>query len=148
MVEKQKLQRDIYLKMYERSNNEVFHNLYLADGHSFEMVSETIEFYGQRNPVQNKGIGDFKRAEIQAIYDEFESTAFADLTDMLDFSLRMEEGSTSEIRSYMSVVNGNADLSQLYTELLSVSYEQIAVLDNELNWNRFETALLPGEKEH
>lgn len=148
MAEKQKLQRDVYLGMYERALNPIFNELYQTDGNNFEMVSETIEFYGQKNPVLNKAVGEFKRQEIQAIYDEFKSTAFNDVIDMLDFSIKMEESTALEIRSYMTIVKGNADLSQMYTELLACSYEQIAVLDNELNWNRFDTALLPAEREH
>lgn len=132
MAEKQKLQRDIYMGMYEKTLNPVFNELYLTDRNNFELVSETIEFYGQKNPVLNKGVGDFKRSEIQAVYDEFNSTVYTDLIEMLDFAIKMEHGTASEVRSFMSEVNGNENISRMYTELLSDLYKQLDILNSEL----------------
>lgn len=132
MAEKQKLQRDVYAGMYERTYSPIFNELYLADRNNFELVSGIIESYGQKNPVLNKGVGDFKRVEIQAIYDEFNSTTFSNQIELLNFAVKMEHGTATEIRAFMSEVNGNEDISQLYTELLSGLYDQLDVLNSEL----------------
>ncbi len=132
MAEKQKLQRDVYMGMYERNPAPIFNELYLADRKNLEMVSEIIEAYGQKNPALNKGIGDFKRAEIQAIYDEFITSVDNDLIEMLTFALEMENGTAAEIRSFMSEVDGNPDISQLYSELLYGSDTQLDALDEKL----------------
>lgn len=132
MAEKQKLHRDVYMAMDERTAIPLFNELYLGDAKNFDLISATIEAYGQENPVLNRGVGDFRRAEVQALYDEFINTVNNDLIEMLTFAVRMEEGTLEDIRNFMEQVDGNPDIRQLYTELLTGSYAQLDALDAEM----------------
>lgn len=141
IVEIQKLQRDIYMALDERNINPIFNELYLADAKSLDEISATIEAYGQENPVLDRNVGDFRRTEVQALYDEFTYTVNNNLIEMLTFAVRMEEGTVDDISEFMEQVDGNEDIRQLYTDLLTGSYIQLNALNDEIKKTR--TGIMP-----
>ena len=132
MAEKQKLHRDVYMAMDERTANPIFNELYLSAAKNMDLITATIENFGQVCPVSKKGVGDFIHAEVQNVYDEFTNSVNDNLIDLLSFALRMEERTVEDIQDFLEQEEGNADIRQLYTELLTDSYSHLDVLNKEI----------------
>jgi len=132
MAEKQKLHRDIYSAIANKTVNPLFNELSLSEAKNMDLITATIEDFGQVSPVSKKGVGDFIQAEVQDVYDEFINSVNDNVIDQLSFALRMEERAVADIQDLLEQGEGSEDIRQLYTELLTDSYSHLDVLNKEI----------------
>lgn len=132
LVEKQKLHRDVYLTLFNATNKPLFNELYQTDENMYMLLTDQIEDYGFKNPVLYFGIGEFRNPDIQNVYDDFQTAISSGIYQALEFAILMEESNAEEVNQYLGCIEDCQEIFCLCTDLLKVSYDQIEILESEM----------------
>jgi len=131
LLEMQKMQRDVYYWMNTQYESPVFADLAHRDGQLMERLSIKVDKYGLVNPVVDKLIGEFEDASIQNQYNDFIRETAGDIESMIVEAQKMETSFIYEVETQQTNLSGNADIVQLYTDLIQESEAQLNSLNNE-----------------
>ena len=70
MREEEKIARDVYIRLYEQWGMRPFHNISGAEQAHMDAMLALLEHYGEPDPAQGLAVGQFRRADLQALYDD------------------------------------------------------------------------------
>jgi hypothetical protein len=144
LAEVQKMHRDVYDAIASETGQELFATLSEKDARLMEKLSVKIDKYGLPNPLIELGAGEYEDAGVQNTYNQFMRTSSFGLDEMLDFATAMEEDFINAVRAQKSSVVGNADIVQLYDEMLTEANIQIDILDS--GWEEFSYIYAPRDE--
>lgn len=96
--EEEKLARDVYLALQQRTGLVVFSNISRSEAQHMSAMLSLLQRYGVADPVGNAGAGAFVDAAIQGLYDDLVARGQASLVDALWVGAFIEEFDIVDIR--------------------------------------------------
>lgn len=130
--DKQKLHRDFYLASYRNTNNELFEQLYLTDQHLMDLIVSLLDKYGENKTLINLGVGDFLLEDTQVEYDMSVQSNDKGVEQTIATAIQMEKVMLDNIQMYMDLVEGNEDIVELYTNMLTELYSKLYILEAKI----------------
>lgn len=121
MREEEKLARDIYLKLYDQWNHQVFNNISASEQTHTEAVLRLIEKYQLTDPVGNNEIGVFVNADLQALYDQLLQQGQTNLVEALKVGALVEEVDILDLENALNEFVDNQDMRLVYKNLMQAS---------------------------
>lgn len=132
LVEIEKLHRDVYDNMNISNPCELFENLCNCDGNFMELLADKIEIYELDNPLTGNEKGVFSNNDIQIKYNHFLSISNSEMMDILTFVKDMEVQALLRIEEQINLMEGNADISEIYLNMLEESRCQISSIVDKI----------------
>jgi len=124
MREEEKLARDVYLKLAEIWDRNVFTNIGASEQRHMDEVLLLIDKYGLTDPVADNDIGVFEDVTLQALYDDLIARGSASEIEALKVGAAIEEIDIIDLEQYLEATN-NPDIVQVYGDLLSGSMKHL-----------------------
>ena len=140
----QKLQKEIYFYMFEKTNEQLFDGLYQTDANIYNELSYKIDVYSQKNSKGSESGFTAYDPDTQLAFDDFVTTSEIGMNQAMDYIINMEESMIVEIEYQMDRVDNNSILS-LYSDILLESTKQLDALNVVVKNNDydFRTVTLP-----
>lgn len=131
MYQEEKVARDVYIKMYEKWQHNIFNNIKDSEQSHIDAVEALLVKYQIPIPIADTNIGTFELLELQELYDELIAKGELSLSDALEVGVMIEEKDIIDIVEKMDDVP--ADIEKVYGNLLSGSYNHLDAFNNVLN---------------
>ena len=116
MREEEKLAHDIYYKLYEVWELQVFRNIARSELRHMNAVRVLIQKYGLIDPVIEDSPGIFTNPELQALYYELLAKGSLSLQDALEVGAIVEDLDIFDLRQSLKSAD-NQDVRMLYQNL-------------------------------
>ena len=124
MREEEKLARDVYVKLADIWDSNVFTNIGASEQRHMDEVLLLIDKYGLADPVADNDIGVFEDVTLQALYDDLIARGSASEIEALNVGAAIEEIDIIDLEEYLEATN-NPDIVQVYGDLLSGSMKHL-----------------------
>ena len=122
--EEEKLARDVYLFLYDLWGQSVFQNIANSEQSHTDAIKTLLNIYGLEDPMQNDIPGQFKNADLQALYDQLTAQGSESLEAALRVGAAIEEIDIRDIETYIAQTD-KADIILVYENLKSGSYNHL-----------------------
>jgi hypothetical protein len=116
MREEEKMARDVYLNMAARWALPPFANIAKSEQQHMDAIKAKLDKYRLPDPAM-AGIGTFRNAELQALYDGLMDRGEISYLEALRVGGLIEEGDIEDLDNAIAATN-HADLAQVYGNLL------------------------------
>ncbi|MHB1643366.1 MAG: DUF2202 domain-containing protein [Acidithiobacillus sp.] len=116
MREEEKIARDVYIRMYARWGIRPFDNISGSEQAHMDAILALLEHYGERDPVQGMAIGQFHRADMQALYDGLIEQGLRSQTEAIRVGLLIEELDIADLQKTARRTN-KPEIRAVYAEL-------------------------------
>jgi len=146
MREEEKLAHDVYLALYETWGLETFNSIAQSEQTHSESVLALLERYGISDPAAGLGLGEFSDPTLQALYTRLVAQGQASASEALKVGAYIEEVDMADLQLRLSQTD-NADLQQVYTNLLAGSTHHMRAFVRVLDWQfgmTYEPQVLEG----
>lgn len=130
MLEEEKLARDVYNALFNTWNVSTFQSIAASEQHHMDEVALLLDRYQIAYTTQAAGV--FTNPELQNLYNALVAQGSQSLAEALKVGGAIEEIDILDLQSRISTTD-NADIQQVYNNLMSGSYNHL---------NAFATALL------
>lgn len=137
MVEEEKLARDVYLFLADKWNLVVFSNIAVSEQAHMDSLITLIDRYGLTNPASSQE-GVFTNSSLQSLYNELIAKGGQSLADALLVGGAIEEIDIRDLQTRLTSVT-HFDISQVFNNLLTGSYNHLKAFANEYNLQTGET---------
>lgn len=117
MREEEKLARDVYIRLYENWNNQVFDNISNSEQTHMEAVLLLLNKYNLTDPVGSNGIGLFTDTTLQSLYDDLMISGAKNEIEALKVGAAIEEIDILDLKSQLDEVVDNQDIEMVYENL-------------------------------
>lgn len=117
MREEEKLAHDVYYKLYESWNNQVFSNIASSELTHTEAVLLLLEKYNLPDPVGDNGIGVFVDETLQTMYNDLMTQGNLSEIEALKVGALIEEVDIVDLEDQLNNVVDNQDITLVYTNL-------------------------------
>lgn len=131
MVESEKLSRDLYQKLYELWELEIFNDLYkieITHNNAVKKLAELEELI-EENSVDNPG--EFKSAYFDRVFKDFSETSNKSFYDAIYVAATMEEMAIFDIMEY-EATTGNETLAKMLLDLKYGAMSNLRKLNKEI----------------
>lgn len=132
MVEEEKLAMDVYSVMLDLYGLQIFDHIIKSELRHVEAVSRLIEKYNLVNPVTGNPPGEFENEELQQLYSELIALGTISKTEALNVGVIIESTDIVDIQYYLDNVVEQANIEQVYSNLLAGSYNHLSAFEHEL----------------
>jgi hypothetical protein len=122
MREEEKLARDVYNALYTTWGQQSFSNIASSEQKHMDEIKVLLDRYGLADPALDAG--KFTNPDLQALYDQLVAQGSASLADALKVGAAIEEIDIRDLQAQMSKTD-NADIQQVYTNLMNGSYSHL-----------------------
>ncbi len=147
MREEEKLARDVYLALYEEWGARTFLNIAQAEQQHMDAVGALLEARGIEDPVSGSAFGEFKNADLQALYTSLVGQGMQSLPDAYRVGSTIEDLDIYDLKEFLSLTTDEAEIF-VYTNLLRGSENHLRSFVKQLNrYNETYTALYISEEE-
>jgi hypothetical protein len=130
MREEEKLARDVYLKLYEKWELQVFQNIAQSEETHMAAVKELIDRYGLEDPATDQ-VGTFTSQDLQALYDQLIEQGYRSQADALRVAAAIEEIDILDLQKEMEETD-RADIALVYENLARASENHLRAFANNL----------------
>lgn len=130
MREEEKLARDVYNKLYEVWGLQTFANIAASEQMHMDQIALLLTRYNLTDPTQTAGV--FTNPDLQTLYDSLVAQGSLSLADALKVGGAIEEIDILDLQTRIAQTD-NADIQQVYNNLMNASYHHL---------NAFSTTLL------
>lgn len=120
MREEEKLAHDVYQKMNDRWNKQVFENIAQSEATHTCAVLNLLNRYSIPDPVGTNGIGVFTNPTLQFLYDSLSVAGAASLIQGLIVGAAIEEIDIRDLKIALPNMD-NADIQFVYENLMTAS---------------------------
>ncbi|GAB6071106.1 DUF2202 domain-containing protein [Thiomicrorhabdus hydrogeniphila] len=121
MREEEKLARDVYLTLYDIWGLNIFKNIAKSEQTHTDAIKGLIEKYQLADPVTDDTIGVFTDYHFVEVYEALVAKGSESLEGALQVGTEIEELDIKDIAESIAVVDGNADVVNVYSELMKGS---------------------------
>ena len=134
--EEEKLARDVYLKLYNKWQKNVFINIANSEQKHMDAMLKKIEFFGLEDPVIPR-VGGFYNVDLQDMYDQLVAEgsqsyidalrvgAFIEDMDFQDLQIAIEETDDLALKTtYESLLDGSKNHLRAFVGLLQQQGEE------------------------
>ena len=137
MREEEKLAHDVYVAMYAQWSLPIFQNISQSEQAHTEAVKALLDRYGLDDPASSE-IGVFTNPDLQALYRELTARGSQSLAEALKVGAAIEEIDILDLPSHLAQAD-NADIQQVFNNLLNGSYNHLRAFVSTLNTQTGET---------
>lgn len=133
MREEEKLARDVYLRLLDSWNNQVFNNISGSEQTHMDAVLLLIEKYSLTDPVGDNGIGVFVNDSLQALYNLLLPQGQTSLTEALKVGALIEEVDIIDLQNALDNFVDNEDITLVYENLMKASRNHLRAFVRNLS---------------
>ena len=138
MREEEKLARDVYLKLDEFWNMNMFSNISKSEQTHMDALLTLIDRYNLVDSMQGNEMGDFTNPDLQALYDELIVTGSISPADALLVGGAIEEIDILDLQEYLAMTS-TGSVSGVYDNLLKGSINHLGAFVNAYERQTGET---------
>jgi len=120
MREEEKLARDVYLRLYDLWNINIFKNIAASEQTHTDAIKALLDSYSLDDPMSNDENGVFANDDLQALYNQLVDQGSQSLEDALKVGAAVEEIDILDLEKYIAQTD-NADIQMVYENLLKGS---------------------------
>ncbi len=131
MREEEKLAHDVYVTLYAQWGLPLFQNISQSEQAHTDAVKALLDRYGLSDPALGD-VGVFTNPDLQALYNDLVAQGSASLADALKVGAAIEEIDILDLQEDLSLTD-NADIQQIFTNLLNGSYNHLRAFVTTLN---------------
>ncbi len=131
MREEEKLAHDIYYKLYQVWELQVFRNIARSELRHMNAVRVLIQKYGLIDPVVDNNQGIFTNPELQALYNELTAKGSLSLQDALEAGAIVEDLDIYDLQNSLKTAD-NQDVKILYQNLQKGSRNHLRAFVGQL----------------
>jgi hypothetical protein len=149
MREEEKLARDVYLKLYESWNADIFLNISNSEVRHMDAVLCLIERYDLEDPVGMNEVGVFQNAALQELYFDLVEAGAESLEAALRVGATIEDLDIRDLLQYMNdEAIDNGDIMAVYENLLRGSRNHLRafVRNLEIIGSDYEAQYISSEE--
>ncbi len=117
MREEEKLARDVYTTFYTQFGLRVFNNISKSEQSHMDAIKTLLDRYTIEDPVGDNGIGVFVNEDLQNLYDALIEQGSVSAEAALEVGGIIEEVDILDLKEYLTGVDGNWDITRVYTNL-------------------------------
>ena len=125
MKEEEKLARDVYLRLSEIWDTNIFTNISQSEQPHMDEVQLLIDKYGLTDPVEGNENGLFENTTLQQLYDGLIAQGSASEIEALRVGAAIEEIDILDLEKYLAQTS-NVDIQQVYGDLLTGSMKHLS----------------------
>lgn len=137
MVEEEKLARDVYATLYATWQLPVFNNISASEQTHMDAVAGLIDRYSLDGYVSSEP-GVFNNPDLQTLYNDLVARGTKSVSEALKVGAAIEEIDILDLQSYL-IQTDNAEINQVYTNLLRGSENHLRAFTNFLSKQTSET---------
>jgi hypothetical protein len=131
MREEEKLAHDVYIALAQVWDIPVFNNISQSETAHMQAVLSLLEKYGIADPVTDEKAGAFTNKAFTDLYLALVKQGKVNLIDALRAGALIEETDIADLRDRMKE-SDNADINQVYDNLLQASYRHMRAFSRNL----------------
>lgn len=130
MYQEEKVARDIYMKMYELWNLNIFNNISKAEQMHMDSVRAILVKYNIDIPVLSDTVGVFDLSDLQTLYNNLLASGQVSSTEALKVGKLIEETDISDLNAKILIAPD--DIKAIYEKLLNGSYNHLNAFTSKL----------------
>ncbi len=137
MREEEKLAHDVYVTLYAKWGLPIFQNISQSEQKHTDAVKELLDRYGLSDPASSS-LGVFTNPELQKLYNDLVARGSQSLSEALKVGAMIEEVDILDLQERLAQ-NDNADIQQVFNNLLNGSYNHLRSFTSTLKTQTGET---------
>ncbi|WP_297073216.1 DUF2202 domain-containing protein [Thermococcus sp.] len=141
MREEEKLARDVYLTLYNKTGLPIFENIARSEQTHMDMVLELIRKYNLTDPVAGMGVGEFNSTEMQELYKKLVAKGSESDIEALKVGALIEEIDIKDLDEWLKHVD-NQDIKAVFESLRKGSENHLRAFTRLLQ-NRYGITYAP-----
>lgn len=132
MREEEKLAHDVYVTLYEKWGVPTFQNIAKSEDRHETKIENLLDRYQISDPVGDNPIGVFVNPDLQELYNTLVAQGSQSLTEALKVGVLIEETDIVDLQERIAQTD-NADIQQVYEQLLSGSNNHLSAFTSNLS---------------
>jgi hypothetical protein len=137
MREEEKLAHDVYVTFYAQWSLSIFQNISQSEQIHTDAIKILLDRYGLIDPASSE-IGVFTNPDLQALYSNLIARGSQSLAEALRVGAAIEEIDILDLQRYLAETE-NADIQQVFNNLMNGSYNHLRAFVSTLNTQTGET---------
>jgi hypothetical protein len=137
MREEEKLAHDVYIVLYEKWGLRVFQNISQSEQTHTEAVKALLDRYGLPDPASSSA-GVFANPDLQTLYNDLVARGSQSLAEAVKVGAAIEEIDILDLEKRLAGTD-NADIQQVFNNLLNGSYNHLRAFSSNLSAQAGET---------
>jgi len=137
MREEEKLAHDVYVTLYAQWSLPIFQNISQSEQIHTDAIKTLIDRYGLTDPASSE-IGVFTNPDLQTLYSNLVTRGSQSLAEALKVGAAIEEIDILDLQTHLAETD-NADIQQVYNNLMNGSYNHLRAFVSTLNTKTGET---------
>jgi hypothetical protein len=138
MREEEKLAHDVYITLYEQWGLSIFNNIANSEDRHENKIETLLNNYQIEDSVGDNPIGVFVNPDLQQLYNNLIAQGSQSLTDALKVGVLIEETDIADLQERITQTD-NADIQQVYEQLLSGSNNHLSAFTSNLTGETVNT---------
>ncbi|VXD13674.1 conserved hypothetical protein [Planktothrix serta PCC 8927] len=138
MREEEKLAHDVYITLYEQWGLSIFNNIANSEDRHENKIETLLNNYQIEDPVGDNPIGVFVNPDLQQLYNNLIAQGSQSLTEALKVGVLIEETDIADLQERIAQTD-NADIQQVYEQLLSGSNSHLSAFTSNLTGETVNT---------
>ncbi|PLX27345.1 hypothetical protein C0583_03440 [Candidatus Parcubacteria bacterium] len=132
MLEEEKLARDVYIKLFEKWNQQNFQNISQSEATHINAVKNLAEKYGIDIEFYNDEVGKYKNEELAKLFNDLVAEGNTSLINALEVGALIEEIDIIDLDKYLNQTS-NSDIELVYENLKSGSRNHLRSFVRTMN---------------
>lgn len=137
MREEEKLAHDLYVTFYSQWGLPIFQNISQSEQTHIDTVKIVLDRYGLSDPA-SEAVGVFANPDLQTLYNDLVARGNLSLAEALKVGAAIEEIDILDLQEQL-IQTDNADIQQVFNNLLNGSYNHLRAFVSTLNTQTGET---------
>jgi len=137
MREEEKLAHDVYIFLYKKWGLGIFQNIANSEQTHADTIAMLLERYNLSDPASATA-GIFTNPDLQVLYTQLTAKGSQSLADALKVGGLIEEVDIRDLKSSLAEAD-NADIQQVFTNLLNGSYNHLLAFSSTFTRQTGET---------
>lgn len=138
MREEEKLAHDVYITLYEQWGLSIFNNISKSEDNHENKIETLLNNYQIEDSVGDNPIGVFVNPDLQQLYNNLIAQGSQSLTEALKVGVLIEETDIADLQERIAQTD-NADIQQVYQQLLSGSNNHLSAFTSNLTGETVNT---------
>jgi len=137
MREEEKLAHDVYVTLYAQWSLPIFQNISQSEQTHTDAVKTLLDRYGLSDPASS-AVGVFTNPDLQTLYNDLVVRGSLSLAEALKVGASIEEIDILDLETRLAQTD-NADIQQVFNNLMNGSYNHLRSFSSTLNTQTGET---------
>jgi|JFJP01.1.fsa_nt_gi Uncharacterized protein conserved in archaea len=138
MREEEKLAHDVYVTLYQQWGLSTFNNIANSEDRHENKIETLLNSYQIADSVGDNPVGVFVNPDLQQLYNDLVAQGSQSLTEALKVGVLIEETDIADLQTRIAQTD-NADIQQVYQQLLSGSNNHLSAFTSSLTGETVNT---------